>query len=248
MRPVPASRPARRASSVHTLVTRLATRVVALAAAGTLSGSLSGALGCAPARAGLARTEVAIGPLAAPTYDSRPTVRGWAPAAGTAIPLWVDSLPELREWSSTLVGLAYAAARAWQTPGVPVRFVPAADPSAALVRVHWRWRVRWRGVGGATLRALNERGETEGADVWVVLARGDDGTLLPPEAIRGVLLHELGHALGLGHDRDRLAIMYRATGPRAIARRDRAALRALYGVEPREASRVAAATPRGHRP
>jgi hypothetical protein len=54
-------------------------------------------------------------------------------------------------------------------PQVPVRLVRAATPEAALVRVHWQRSVSWRG-GGVTRRTVNARGETTGADCWIVLA------------------------------------------------------------------------------
>jgi hypothetical protein len=168
---------------------------------------------------------------------SRQAVRGgrqahrWAPTAGGVIPLWVDSLPDAPGWSPELVTLAYEAARAWDTPQVPVRLVRAATPEAALVRVHWQRSVSWRG-GGVTRRTVDARGETSGADCWIVLA--PQGAAMAPTtaALRAVILHELGHALGLAHDGSLLAVMHdgaRIGAPmQDVTPRDRAALRALY--------------------
>ena len=192
---------------------------------------LAGAPACAPA--GPRR----MGPELAPRPLSRPAVRGgqqanrWAPTADGVIPLWVDSLPDTPGWSPELVALAYGAARAWETPGVPVRFARAASPEAALVRVHWQRSVWWRG-GGVTQRAVNARGETIGADCSIVLAPRGAAIAPTPAALRSVILHELGHALGLPHDVGLLAVMHDGARIGAamtdLTRRDRAALRALY--------------------
>jgi hypothetical protein len=189
--------------------------------------SLAGTVACASVTTASLSTEVAARPLAIPPVHDGAPARRWAPAVGATIPLWVDSVPGVLGWSPDLVALAYDAARAWDTPGVHVRFERAATPEAALVFVHWRRNATWH-VGGVTRSILNARGETEGADLWIVLDPGQHGAVLPPEAIRGLLLHELGHALGLAHDPATSAIMCGAAGPQAITERDRAALRALY--------------------
>jgi hypothetical protein len=63
--------------------------------------------------------------------------------------------------------------------------------------------------------------------LWIDPARGG---LVPADTLRGLVLHELGHALGLAHDPEASALMSVAPGPLRITRRDRAALHALYGA------------------
>ena len=192
---------------------------------------LAGAPACAPAGLGQLGPELAARPLSRPAVHGGQQANRWAPTADGVIPLWVDSLPDMPGWSPELVALAYAAAGTWDTPGVPVRFARAAGPEAALVRVHWQHSVWWRG-GGVTQRAVSARGETIGADCWIVLVPRGAATAPTTAALRSVILHELGHALGLPHDVALLAVMHDGARIGAampdLTRRDRAALRALY--------------------
>jgi hypothetical protein len=193
---------------------------------------VAGASACAPATH-------PRGPELVAHPRSRQAIRGgrqahrWAPTAGGLIPVWVDSLPDAPGWSPELVALAYEAARAWETPGVPVRFARAGSPEAALVRVHWQRSVWWRG-GGVTRRTVNARDETTGADCWIVLVPRGASVAPTRTELRSVVLHELGHALGLAHDGGLLAVMHDGAriGPPMpnVTRRDRDALRALYAT------------------
>jgi hypothetical protein len=230
----PAARPTRCAPAYRLSQWARAARLLVLV--------VGGAVACAPAAPLRLGTHVAPRPLGRASAEARPRAHPWTTSTGGVIPLWVDSVPGMRGWSPELVALAYSAARAWETPGVPVRFERATGPDAALVRLHWQHEVPWKG-GGVTERAVNARGRTSAADCWVVLAPGRGRTARPADELRTVVLHELGHALGLAHDRSVAAVMYDGdrfgAGRAAVSERDRAALRALYAGDAGTESLVA---------
>jgi hypothetical protein len=125
-------------------------------------------------------------------------------------------------------GLVAEAAEAWCAAGAQIRFVRTTSLADADVRVCW---VAWQSgaARGTTTWSTNARGELVGADVTIVLA---PGPRQPPShacVLRAIALHELGHALGLPHDRSRDAVMYREEGTLVLTDHDRAAVRAAYG-------------------
>jgi hypothetical protein len=192
----------------------------------------SSAVACATARApspgGAAAHAVSM-----PTRRAGLEAHPWAGPTAGVISLWVDSVPGLAGWSPELVTMAYEAARAWSTAGVPLRFERAFSADAADVRLHWNHNATWRGRG-ATRRTLNDVRETIAAECWVLLEV--DGIVQTRAELRATVLHELGHALGLPHEANAWAIMFdgaRFGGtPEAPTARDRAALVALYRDAP----------------
>lgn len=181
---------------------------------------------CAAGRRGLAPD---------PRLGDQP--RRWSSASHSPIALWVDSSAATPGWRPEFADIVADAATEWSSADVPVRFVRAAAPELADVRVHWK---RWQPgtARGATTRWANARGEIVGADVTIVLARCRSGPVSSPRELRAIALHELGHALGLPHDPSRESIMYWETGPLSLTDHDLNALRAAYHVPPRPAAPV----------
>jgi hypothetical protein len=154
----------------------------------------------------------------------------WTRAFNGTIGLWIDSTGATPGWRPEFVRLAEQAAAMWNEAGAPIRFVRVASSSEAQVLVHWR---RWQpgALRGETTRQLNARGEILGADVTIVLAPGLARPVSPPTELRAIALHELGHVLGLSHDRSRSAIMSPRVGPSVLTDRDREALREVLGTK-----------------
>ena len=159
--------------------------------------------------------------------DDRPL--RWTPAHHDTLALWVDSAGvSVAGWRPDLVRIVAEAAEAWRAAGAPIRFVRTTSLADADVRVRW---VAWQSgaARGTTTWSTNARGELVGADVTIVLAPGPRQPASHACVLRAIALHELGHALGLPHDRSRDAVMYREEGTLVLTDHDRAALRAAYG-------------------
>ncbi len=148
----------------------------------------------------------------------------------------------------------------WDPEKLPVTVLPIAERAADVaVRQHLRWAMQWwcdnvgvrlfvplgsHGSGcivpvvderrheGSAIKAttkLNARGAIISAQV-----RADTGQLvgMPADAVRRLLVHELGHLLGLEHDDARDSVMYPHVGPAGeyeVSTADRVLLREMYG-------------------
>lgn len=158
--------------------------------------------------------------------DNRPL--RWCPSRRDTLAVWVDSATWVSGWEPEFMRLVADAGEAWRAAGVPVHFARAGSPDSADVRVHW---VRWKDgtERGATTWALDASGELIGAEVTIVLAPRrtlpvSSATLLYP-----IVLHEVGHALGLPHARSSDSVMYfRTGGALTLGDSDRKAVRAAY--------------------
>lgn len=116
----------------------------------------------------------------------------------------------------------------WNGAELPVQLVPEVDSARADIVVTWVARMDSNRTGRAdvTWDALGRIRR-----VAVTLAtHTPDGRLVVGSQMVALALHELGHALGLGHSPDRADALFPETAAIELTERDRRTARLLYAL------------------
>ena len=138
-----------------------------------------------------------------------------------------DTVPGFRE--VFLANIAWAIGR-WNGVGLPVWLEQDPDTAGADIVVSFADRLDSNRTGRTEL-TWQRRGPI--VKVQVTLATHmSDGRQLQPSQMVALALHELGHALGLGHSPAKTDALYPETSATDLTSRDRGTAMLLYDVPP----------------
>ncbi len=155
----------------------------------------------------------------------------WPERTIEPVRVWIQRSATFPGWTPELFRAARAAFDEWGEVGIPLRFTFTVDSTRADVRVNFADRITGGNRLGVTTHRHDQDGWIVGADI-VIATHDTGGVALASPLIAAIARHELGHALGLAHSRDRATIMYPESQTMAITGPDRATLKLLYTLPP----------------
>jgi matrixin len=155
----------------------------------------------------------------------------WPERTIEPIRVWVQRTSTVPDWNPELTRVARTAFDDWTAVGPPVRFMFIVDSTHADVRVNFADRLSDGNRLGVTTHTHDSNGWIVGAEI-VIAVHDSGGAVLPQPLLAAIARHEVGHALGLAHSRDRATIMYPESQTFSITGPDRATLKLLYSLPP----------------
>jgi hypothetical protein len=155
----------------------------------------------------------------------------WPDRTIEPVRVWIQRSSTIPDWTPELFGVARAAFDEWAGVGIPVQFMFTVDSTRAHIRVNFADRITDGNRLGVTTHRHDYDGWIVGADI-LIATHDTAGVVLSRPLLAAIARHEVGHALGLAHSRDRTTIMYPESQTLSITGSDRATLKLLYTLPP----------------
>jgi predicted Zn-dependent protease len=153
----------------------------------------------------------------------------WPERPERGLRIWVQSMSAVREWDLRYAQMARDAFADWGDAGLPMRLDFVLDSATSDVTIVWidHFAAELGSRIGVTTRSNDRDGWLVSAQIAIAV-HDSSGRPLQPVDLAGIVRHEAGHALGLGHSTDPHDKMYPVEMSNQISAADRATLRLLY--------------------
>ncbi len=169
--------------------------------------------------------------LATSLAESDSAVRRWPdPKLLRPLRLAIVRTPEVRNFRESFVANVQWAVGRWNGAMLPLSLGQTPDTAGADIVITWVDRLDSSRTGRADL-TWDRRGYLLRATVYLA-THTPQGHALGSREMVALALHEIGHALGLGHSPVREDALYPVTRALELTERDRRTARLLYSLPP----------------
>jgi hypothetical protein len=150
----------------------------------------------------------------------------WPERLTQPLRIWIQSSPDLLDWTPETLPIVRDAFRTWSGIGIPLAFTFVLDSASADVHVTWVDHFDEQ-ISGKTLWSHDERWWILEANI-ILAVHHRSGEALDEDATRAIALHEVGHLIGLDHTADSTSIMTPRVRVKELSTADRATAELLY--------------------
>jgi len=161
----------------------------------------------------------------------------WPDRREQGLRVWVQSATSVHDWDLRYAQMARNAFADWGAGqdggGLPIRLDFVLDSATSDIQIVWleQFAPELGRRVGTTRRITDPNGWIVAAQISVAV-HDSTGRTIPPGSLAGIVRHEAGHALGLGHSADTATKMFPVERVSDIQPADRATLRLLYKLPP----------------